>query len=76
MEVGVMDEMMTKPKGRPAKPSGEGTPVRIDADIVTMARYVAARRGVHLSVLMSELVRPAVEREFRKAGKELLEGSD
>jgi hypothetical protein len=50
---------------------GPGTVVRIDADLVAKARYLAAREGVELSAYVSGLLRPAVEREFRKAGREL-----
>jgi hypothetical protein len=64
---------MAKAKGRPRKPGGEGTPVRIDTDLVTKAKYLAAQRGVPLTTLMSDLVRPVIEREFRKVGKDLIE---
>lgn len=70
----IREEQMARPKGRPKKPSGEGTPVRIDSDLVTMARYVAAKQGSALSELVSGWLRPIVEREFRKVGKDLLEG--
>lgn len=63
---------MTKRKGRPRKPGGEGTPVRVDTDLVTMARYICAKEGVPLSELLSDLLRPAVLREFKKLGKEFL----
>jgi predicted HicB family RNase H-like nuclease len=66
-------EPVSKPKGRPKKPGGEGTQVRIDTDLVTKARYVAARQGVSLSELLSGWIRPIAEREFRKAGKEIFE---
>jgi hypothetical protein len=60
------------------KKSGEGpgTPVRIDADLVAKARYLAASDGVELSAYISGLLRPLVEREFKKAGRELMGGSE
>jgi hypothetical protein len=67
---------MSRPKGRPKKPSGEGTPVRIDADLVSKAKYLAAQRGVALSELLSGILRPVIERDFRKAGRELLGDDD
>src|SRR4029077_14477893 len=48
-----------------------GTVVRIDADLVTKVRNLAAREGVELSAYISSLLRPAIEREFKKAGREL-----
>lgn len=65
---------MARPKGRPKKPSGEGTPVRIDSDIVSKARYLAAQLDVPLSEFLSDLLRPVVDKEFRKAGKDLMGG--
>lgn len=63
---------MAKRKGRPEKPGGEGTVVRIASDLVVKAKYLAAQKGVPVSDYLSDLVRPAIEREFRKAGRELL----
>lgn len=63
-------------KGRPKKPTGEGRPVRIDSDIVTKARYLATGEGVDLSAYLSNLLRPIVDREFRKVGKKMLEGGE
>jgi predicted HicB family RNase H-like nuclease len=67
-------EPVSKPKGRPKKPGGEGTQVRIDPDVVSKARYVAAMQHVTLSELLSEWLRPIADREFRRAGKKLFEG--
>lgn len=63
-------------KGRPNKPTGKGLPVRIDADLVSKGKYLASRRGVSLTELLSDLLRPLIEREFRKAGKELMGGEE
>jgi len=58
---------------RKKKPGeGPGTPVRIDADLVAKARYLSAREGLELSAYVSGLLRPLIEREFKKAGRELL----
>jgi hypothetical protein len=74
--------MMTKQKNaglelyrmaRTKKPGdGPGTQVRIDSDLVAKARYLAAQSGLELSGYLSQLLRPQIEREFKKAGRELL----
>lgn len=64
--------MAKKAQGRPKKPGGEGSLVRLAPDLVSKARYIAAQRGVAMSDLLSDLLRPAIDREFRKAGRELL----
>jgi hypothetical protein len=74
MRAVAQDESMAKPKGRPKKPSGEGTPVRIDTDLVTMARYIAAKRGLTMAELISAWLRPIIEREFHKLSKEIRPG--
>jgi hypothetical protein len=63
--------MARKKMGRPRKPSGEGTPVRLDTDLVTKARYLAAHRGETMTGMLSDWLRPIIEREFLKAGQEL-----
>lgn len=65
---------MARPKGRPKKPSGEGTAVRIDTDIVAKARYLCAQGGTTMTEYLSGILRPQVEKDFRKAGKSLIEG--
>ena len=62
---------MAKKAGRPRTSTGEGPPVRIEADIQSMAKYIAAHRGIPLSKLVSDLLRPVVEREFHKLGQKL-----
>lgn len=62
---------------RKKKPGdGPGAVVRIDADLVAKARYLAASENVEISAYISALVRPLIEREFKKAGRELLEGDN
>jgi hypothetical protein len=51
---------------------GPGTVIRIDADLVAKARYLATRETMELSAYVSTLLRPLIEREFKKAGRELL----
>jgi hypothetical protein len=63
-------------KGRPKKPGGEGTVVRIDADLVTKAKYLAAMEGVPMSDYLSAKLRPLLDREMRRVGKELLGGAE
>lgn len=57
---------MAKKRGRPKKPGGDGAQVRIEADLASMARYIAARKGSKTIDLLSAILRPALEREFGK----------
>lgn len=74
MDAPTLERPMAKVKGRPKKPGGEGTPVRIDSEIVSKARYLAARRDVALSDYLSDILRGPVDREFAKAAKDIMEG--
>jgi hypothetical protein len=49
--------------------------VKIKTEIATKARYVAAKQGVPLIDLLSDILDPVIDREFRKAGKDITEGS-
>ena len=73
MDVALVDEPMAKMKGRPRKPGGEGTLVRIDSDIVNRARYLSAQLGTPISELLSDILRPDIDRLFRKVTREVLE---
>jgi hypothetical protein len=64
------ERVMAKKVGRPKKPSGEGRPVRIDADIAMMAEKIATYRGKALSEFLSEILRPEVVREYGKMLRE------
>ena len=64
---------MAKSKGRPARPGGEGTVVRLASDLVRKAKYLAAQKGVALSDYLSDLLRPAIDKDFRKAARELMD---
>ena len=57
---------MAKAKGRPKKPSGEGTQVRIEPDLATKARYIAAEEGTTVLDLLSGILRPILTKRFRK----------
>lgn len=59
--------------GRPKKPSGEGTLVRIDSDIVSRARYLSAQMDVPMSELLSGILRPEIDRRFRDVTRKVLE---
>jgi hypothetical protein len=63
---------VAKKKGRPKKPGGEGTQVRIDPDLAAKGKYLAALAGVSLTEYLSGLLRPTLDREFRKAGRSLM----
>lgn len=63
--------VMAKAKGRPKKPGGEGTQVRIDADLASKAKYLAAQKGIPVAEYLSAILRPVLDRDFRKAGREL-----
>lgn len=79
MGVATGSSAMAKAKGRPKKPGGEGTQVRVESDLATKARYIAAQRGVTVLDLLSGILRPVLDREFRKAapkvGPDEAEGS-
>jgi hypothetical protein len=66
-----VDRNMAKKTGRPRKPTGEGAPVRIDRDLVTMARTLAGYQGSALSEYLSNLLRPVITREYRTMVKAL-----
>jgi hypothetical protein len=66
-----VDRSMTKKMGRPRKPTGEGSPVRIDRDLVTMARTLAGYRGAAMSEYLSDLLRPVITKEYRTMVKDL-----
>jgi hypothetical protein len=74
MGVMLKEAPMGKSKGRPNKPGGEGAVVRIASDLVGKAKYLAAQRNMPVSDYLSDLLRPVIEREFKKAAKDLLNG--
>jgi hypothetical protein len=60
-----------KTVGRPPKPGGEGRPVRIAADVATMARRIADTQGIPLGDYVTGLLRATVTREYVRTMKEL-----
>ena len=62
---------MAKKAGRPKTSTGTAPPVRIEPDIQSMAKYIAAHRGVPVAKLVSDFLRPVVEREFAKLAQTL-----
>ena len=67
---------MTKLKGRPRKPGGEGSLVRIDSDIVSRARYLSAQLDIPMSEMLSEILRSEIDRRFRKVTREVLKAEE
>lgn len=57
---------MAQQRGRPAKPGGEGKPVRIDQDLASKAKIVAMRLDVPLSDYLSEIIKARVLKDFAK----------
>ena len=62
---------MAKKAGRPKKPGGEGSQVRIDRDLAKMARAVANHSGTQLADYLSGLLRPTITKDYRKMLQEL-----
>jgi hypothetical protein len=66
--------MAKKKTGRPPKPAGEPVQVRIDADLAEKARYLAAFKRVSMTDYLSGILRPALERDEKEAGKKMMGG--
>jgi hypothetical protein len=62
-----------KTAGRSSKLGGEGKPVRIAADIATMARSFASYNGLAIGDYVSDLLRAAVTRDYGRMMHELAE---
>jgi hypothetical protein len=62
-----------KKVGRPKSknPRGDGLQVRIAPDVVRMARIVTPMKGVALTDYLSDILRPAVTRDYAQAAKRL-----
>ena len=65
-----------KGRGRPKNAAGEGSQVRVDADIASKARMVATQRGMSLAAYLSESLRPTVDRDFGKLVRKLADDED
>jgi hypothetical protein len=62
---------MAKKVGRPRKPGGEGSQVRIDRDLAKTSKAVADRRGLQQTEYLSGLLRPTVTKDYRRMMQEL-----
>lgn len=60
---------MAGKKGRPPKVTGEGTAVRLDSDIVAMAKVIALSKRIPMSEYLSSHLRPIITKEYPEAGK-------
>ena len=67
---------MAKKAGRPKTSTGSAPTIRIEADLQSMLKYIAARRGVPIAKLTSDLIRPVVEREFLKLAPKIEKGAE
>lgn len=76
MEALVESPKVAKKRGRPKKPGGDGAQVRIETDLATKARYLAAQEGIKLIDFLSQILRPTIERKFGKAKPKNQEGED
>jgi hypothetical protein len=61
--------VMTGKVGRPKKPDGEGSHVRIDSSVASMARRVADYRGLKIREYLSEILRPVVLRDYKETNQ-------
>ena len=50
--------------GRPAKPGGEGKMVRLNPNLVAMARIVASDRGVSMGEYLASVAQDVVRRDY------------
>jgi hypothetical protein len=51
-------------RGRPRKLTGQGSQVRIAADLASKARMIVGDRGGDLTDYLSEILRPQVMRDY------------
>jgi hypothetical protein len=65
--------MLVKQPTMPRKPKRNDVAVKVDAEVVRKARVVATYREVPLAELLSELLAPVVEKEYRKFKTELIQ---
>jgi predicted DNA-binding ribbon-helix-helix protein len=71
MSAVLVAEIMAKKAGRPKTATGEGPPVRLESDLYSMAKYVAAHRGIPVARLVSEFLRPAIETAFAELAEQV-----
>lgn len=75
MNVGDGGMVMTARRGRPAKPTGEGTPVRIEPTIVRMAKMVGVATGESAGEVLSRIVAGPLRAEHRRVVAREYEGT-
>jgi hypothetical protein len=71
MSAGVGSVAVAKKKAR-----GVGIMVRIDPDVVRMARVVSPTKGLAMGEYLSEILRPAVRRDYANEMKRLEREAD
>lgn len=67
IELAVMPKN-TEPKGSEPKKFAS---IKIDEAIVKQARLIAARRGVSIAVIVSDILRSPIQREYDKVKKDI-----
>ena len=55
--------VMTK-RGRPKKPMGEGSQVRIPPDLASKARLIVGDRGIDMVEYLDEVLRPRITKDY------------
>lgn len=61
---------VAKKAGRPKRLSERGIQVRIETDLVRMARLISTSRGENMTAFLSEILRPVIQREYAKVMRE------
>ena len=69
-------ENVVAKRGRPKKPIGEGSQVRIAHDLASKARLIVGDRGIDLAEYLNEIIRPRITRDYAALVKKLGEGSE
>jgi hypothetical protein len=63
--------VVAKPKGRPKSSQRNDATAKIDASVITKAKFVADTRDMPLAEYLSELLRGPVDRDFAKAVRQV-----
>lgn len=71
MQTATKELVMAKPKGRPKSSQRNDATAKIDAGLITKAKFVADTRDMPLAEYLSELLRGPVDRDFAKAVKQV-----
>ena len=62
-------QVLTMPKTNRTKRNDIA--VKVDAGVIASARVVVAHRNITLAEYLSDLLRPLVERDLKKTGREI-----